>query len=194
VTLLLSLIVLHSNYLALFSQACFYSGSLLGSLLSLSLLKALSTVKTLLLCIFVSSLYPIVFPISESWADWELTVLILILSFFCGVGSAIFLVVHALPLIKLQQNCKRSACIGAQSALLYFPGLVAGAVICLPSIFVAGVEAWLLSLIAFLLVVGALGVTLCIKNEDPLVSLNNGITLHHLSFFLSYFSIGVRFR
>ena len=185
------MITFRSNYFGLISQGCFYTGCVIGSAISPSILKLLATVKTLMICTLVSSLFPIVFPISEIWEDWILMLIIAILSFFSGVGSSIILITHALPMIKLQQSFKRSCCIGAQTGLIYVPGIISGFLICFPSIFTQNFEPWIFSLLAGIFAICSIGVNLCIDDEEVLVSINKGITLHHLSFFLSYFSIGV---
>lgn len=187
----LSVIVLHDYYLGLIIQGCFYSGCLVGSMISIPLLKLIPRVKCLIACTLISALYPIVYPISEIWEKWESILIVIVLSVLSGIGTTIFSLAHFLPLIQLQQSSKRSPCIGIQTGMLSLSGILAGTLICLPTIVETISETWHLALISGIFSIVSLIVNLFIKDEEIIINDNRGITLHNLSYSLSYFSIGV---
>lgn len=188
---ILCVVVLHDYYLGLIIQGCFYSGCVIGSMISIPLLKILSKVKSLIVCTLIASLYPIVYPISEIWDKWESIIVVIVLCVLSGIGTTIFTIAHALPLIQLQQASKRSPCLGIQTGMLPLSGCIAGILICLPSLLQKPYESWHLALISGIFSSISLIINLLVKDEEIIIGDNRGITLHYLSFSLSYFSIGV---
>ena len=191
-TNILSVVLLNENFLGFFTQACFFSGCVVGTTISASLIQYLSPVKILIVATLLSLLYPIVFPISEIWNDWELIAIVLVLSVLSGIGTSVFQITHAWPMMKIQQGSKRSCSIGFQNGGLVVGGVLSGFLICFPDLIQTHVSTWVMSLVAGGFGVVSLVFILTIKDEEVVVGINQGITLHQFSYFLSYFSIGVR--
>lgn len=190
-TNILSVVLLDENFLGFFTQGCFFSGCVIGTTISASLLNYMSPVKVLIVATLLSLLYPIIFPISEIWKDWEMIAIVLILSTISGIGTSVFQITHAWPMMKIQQGHKRSCSIGFQNGGLVVGGVLSGILICFPDIIGHHISTWVMSLIAGCFGIGSLLFILTIKDEEVIVGINQGITLHQLSYFLSYFSIGV---
>lgn len=173
-------------------QGCFYAGCLIGTLISPSLLSSLSPVKVLIVSTLLALLSPVIYPeIKKDYSVWiKITILILLLT-LSGVGVMVFQLTHCWILIKAQQINKRSWNIGLRNGLMYVAGIVAGVVICFPEIN-DKVDPWLLCVFVAVCGFAALLVIVTMKDEEIIISINQGITLHNLSYFLSYFSIGVR--
>jgi hypothetical protein len=175
-------------------QGCFYSGSVVGTVISPSLITSLSPVKILIVSTFLSVLSPVIYPEILKYNEWVQISVTIILFTLSGIGIAVFTVTHSWIIIKIQQTNRRACSIGLQIGLLYLSGIIAGLLICFPDMISSTIDPWLLCVGSGTCAFGALLIIVTIKDEEVVISNNQGITLHNLSFFLSYFSIGVTFN
>lgn len=190
---ILGLSMMKHFWMGLLMQGCLQTGIVIGILLSPFIQLIISYKTLLILCSFVMSLHPIVYPVTSVWNNLDYVSLVFILAGVSGVGISIFQYNQYLNLLSIHQSSSNSCYIGVQNSIFILNFLFASIILCFFSLSISNIDLWMVSLSLGIVYIFTILFVSLLKKPNISLEFNHTKLFKYSKFWTAYFNIGVIF-